>query len=261
MNEHRQPITDEDLVLLFYGEHDNPALAAAVAASEALSARYEALCRELKLADAYVPPPRGEAYGAKVWQRISSRLDDRRSPALARAPGWLPALIQPRFSLAGGLALLLVAVVAFTLGRQNGTENRGPESPDARVSHAGVEVLPPANIDPGRLLNHSVSAHLEQVNRMLTRFVNSNEPNASDAADATDLLVSNRIYRRSALASGDARLAAFLGDIEPLLIELAYEAQAGSPSRRERMQQEIKDGLLFRVRMMNSQLSADQIST
>ena len=57
-------ITDEELVLLYYGEHDDPTLASRVAESEELSARFDALCAELKLADAYRPPHRGSDYGA-----------------------------------------------------------------------------------------------------------------------------------------------------------------------------------------------------
>ena len=53
-------ITDDDLTLLFYGEHDDPALAAIVAESEELSVRFDTLSAELKLADNYVPPSRGE---------------------------------------------------------------------------------------------------------------------------------------------------------------------------------------------------------
>ena len=39
-------ITDEELVLLYYGEHDDPTLASRVAESEELSARFDALCAE-----------------------------------------------------------------------------------------------------------------------------------------------------------------------------------------------------------------------
>jgi len=260
MNEPDKHITDEDLVLLFYGEHDDPALAVTVAESETLSARYEALCQELKRADAYAPPGRDEDYGAEVWQRISPRLEDRR---LARPGGfrtWLSSFMQPRFSLAGALALALVALVAFSLGRQSGPEISGQGGPVELVNDSTFSPSL-ADIDPNRLLLHSVATHLEQVNRMLTRFVNNSEAGTGEADDATDMLVANRLYRRAAQSKGDTKLASFLAELEPLLMELAYQAQAGSPLTRERMQHEVKDGLLLRVRIMNSQLSANQIST
>ncbi|MGB5290495.1 MAG: hypothetical protein WBN41_03495, partial [Lysobacterales bacterium] len=115
-------ITDEDLTLLYYGEHDDPALAVKVAESEALSARYDALCDELKLADAYQPPQRGDDYGAEVWQRISSQLGEEDTKSTGRISGWLASLVQPRFSLAGALSVVLVAALAFTIGRNGGQE-------------------------------------------------------------------------------------------------------------------------------------------
>ncbi|MGB7451139.1 MAG: hypothetical protein WBM36_03320 [Lysobacterales bacterium] len=248
-------ITDEDLTLLYYGEHDDPALAVMVAESEELSARYDALCAELKLADAYVPPQRGDDYGAEVWQRISSQLGEADTKSTGRLGDWFATLVQPRFSLAGALSIALVAALAFTLGRNGGQEIiNDPTAP------TGVIPVALANIDSGRLLSHSVSTHLEQVNLVLTQFVNTSETSANETEYATDMLVANRLYRQAAASQGNHKLAAFLADLEPLLIELAYEAQSGSPATRERMQQEVKDGLLFRVRVMNKQLNKPEIS-
>ena len=117
-----------------------------------------------------------------------------------------------------------------------------------------------ADIDSNRLLTSSVSGHLEQVNLVLTQFANSAESSSNEAVYATDMLVANRLYRQAATAQGNHKLAAFLAELEPLLIELAYEAQSGSPATRERMQKEIREGLLFRVRVLNKQLNKSEIS-
>ena len=117
-----------------------------------------------------------------------------------------------------------------------------------------------ASVDSGRLLTHSVSTHLEQVNLVLTQFANTTGASNNESEDATDMLVANRLYRQAAVSQGNHKLAAFLADLEPLLIEMAYEAQSGSPATRERMQQEVRDGLLFRVRVMNKQLNKPEIS-
>ncbi len=248
-------ITDEDLTLLFYGEHDDPALAVLVAESEEFSARYDALCAELKLVDAYQPPQRGDEYGAEVWQRISSQLGDEDTKTTGRLGEWFASLVQPRFSLGGALSIALVAILAFTLGRNGGqVTTNDPSTPP------GVTPVTLADIDSSRLLGHSVSAHLEQVNLVLTQFVNTSETSSKDTEYATDMLVANRLYRQAAVSQGNQKLAAFLADLEPLLIELAYQAQSGSAATRERMQQEVKDGLLFRVRVMNKQLNKPEIS-
>jgi hypothetical protein len=249
-------ITDEDLTLLYYGEHEDPALAVMVAESEELSSRYDALSAELKLADAYQPPQRGDDYGAEVWQRISSQLVAEDRTSTGRLGEWFASLVQPRFSLAGALSIALVAVVAFTLGRNGGQETSIGTGAPIGASPS----LSAASIDSSRLLSHSVSTHLEQVNLVLTQFVNSSETSANETEYATEMLVANRLYRQAAVQQGNHKLAAFLAELEPLLIELAYQAQSGSPATRERMQQEVKDGLLFRVRIMNKQLSKPEIS-
>lgn len=249
-------ISDNDLTLLYYGEPDDPALAATVAASPELTARYEALCEELGRVDEYTPPERGEEYGADIWQRISPQLDPaRKQPGDLRRSMWA-VLGRPRFSLAGALSLAIVAVLAFSLGRQGGqTEIPAP---------AGAAVSPAASLagmDSGRLLTSSISSHLEQVNLAFTQFANAPDTTPGEAERATDMLVANRLYRQTAAAQGKHKLAAFLSEIEPLLIELAYEAHKNSPATRDRMQQEVRDGLLFRVRIMNKQLNSTNIST
>jgi hypothetical protein len=118
-----------------------------------------------------------------------------------------------------------------------------------------------AGMDSGRLLTSSVSGHLEQVNLAFTQFANMPDTTPGDAERATDMLIANRLYRKAADSQGDHKLAAFLSEIEPLLIELAYEAHKNSPTTRDRMQEEVRDGLLFRVRIMNKQLNSTNIST
>ncbi len=248
-------ITEDDLTLLFYGEHDDPQLAAMVAESEELSARFDALSAELKLVDAYHPPHRGSDYGSDVWLRISPRLAAQGRASGGRLKNWLTAVAQPRFSLAGALSIALVAVLAFMLGR-----NGDQDSINQPLNPVNGTAIALAGIDSDRLLSHSVSGHLEQVNLVLTQFANSTESSSSEAAYATDMLVANRLYRQAAASQGNHKLAAFLAELEPLLIELAYEAQSGSTATRERMQKEVRNGLLFRVRVMNNQLNKPEIS-
>lgn len=248
-------ITDEDLTLLYYGEHEDSQLAAKVAGSEDLSVRFDTLSAELKLVDAYHPPHRGSDYGSDVWQKIAPQLGAKKSAGFGAFKHWLAAMAQPRFSMAGALSIAVIAVLAFMLGRNGG--QGGVEQPLDPVNGATVAL---AKIDSGRLLSHSVSSHLDQVNLVLTQFANSTEASPSEAQDATGMLVANRLFRQAATAQGDLRLAAFLGELEPLLIEMAYEAQSGSTLTRERMQEEVRNGLLFRVRVMNNQLNKSEIS-
>jgi hypothetical protein len=247
-------ITDDDLTLLFYGEHDDPKLATTVAESEQLSARFDALGAELRMVDNFVPPDRGADYGSDVWQRVSPRLDGTADSG-TRPKSWLASVFQPRFSMAGALSMVLVAVLAFMVG-QNGGQAPTTES----VTAPQVASVALAGIDPKRLLANSVSGHLEQMNIVLTQFVNSSETSAAEVEYATDMLVANRLYRHTATSQGKHQLAAFLASLEPLLIEMAYSAQTGTPTSRERMQREVNNGLLFRVRVMNKQLMKPEIT-
>jgi hypothetical protein len=67
-------ITDDDLTLLYYGEQSDPTLAATVAASAELSARYDTLCTELlaaNLAKARFGPDKTrltlEGFAVRTW--------------------------------------------------------------------------------------------------------------------------------------------------------------------------------------------------
>jgi len=214
------------------------------------------LCAELKRVDNFVPPERGDDYGADVWKRISPRLAAEQKKPADLWKALLSVLARPRFSLAGALSLAMIAVLAFMLGRQSEQPgNPGPPTLDS------ISATAMAGFDSGRLLTSSVSGHLEQLNLAFTQFVNMPETSAADAGRATDMLVANRLYRQAAVSQGNHQLAAFLSELEPLLIELAYEAHKTSPTTHDRMRQEVRDKLLFRVRVMNKQLDKSNIST
>jgi len=246
-------VTEKDLTLLYYGEHKEPDLAAIVAESAELSARFKALSDELELVDAYQPPERGVEYGAEVWQRISPHLIASQPHSKPRFSDWWQAISQPRFSTAGLFGLIIVATLAFTLGRNVDGPVPGITEP---APVAGFSM-----IDKGRLLSSSVSNHLEKLNVVLTEFAISNRQGVNDSDWAMDLLLTNRLYRQAASAGGDRRLAGFLASLEPLLIELAYEAHTASNNARERMQKEVRDDLLFKIRVMNKQLKTSRLTT
>ena len=248
-------ITNDDLVLLYYGEHEDPKLAKRVASSPELSARFEALGAELAAMDQYAPPTPDEAYGAETWMKISPKLAAAQDVPAGFFDSVRAALARPRFSFAGVAAVAVVAVLAFMLGRQGGQ----PEG--SMPGEAGLPQVAAMQLDTKRLLTSSVSGHLDQLNIVLTEFVNMDDSSAFDAERVTDMLVANRLYRQSAAARGDQKLAAFLAALEPLLIELAYEAYRDSPATRNRMQQEVRDSLLFRVRAVNQHLQQSTLST
>lgn len=169
---------------------------------------------------------------------------------------WLSELGKPRLSLASAFSVAALISLAFFLGRE------GAQSVDLPPAGNGSEIAnTTASLNTDQLLARSVADHLQQLNVTFTQFANSPELPVTMSGHATDLLVANRLYRQAALTRGDQKLASFLNEVEPMLIELAYEAFRKSPETRERMQQDMKDSLLFRIRVMNQQIAASQIST
>ena len=78
-------------------------------------------------------------------------------------------------------------------------------------------------------------------------------------AEAQDLLSANRLYRESAIKSGDPAFAAALDRLERVLVEIANEPDDASPARLAELQQELNtDGLLFEVRVLRSHVQDEQ---
>ena len=222
-------VQDEDLVLLYYGEHEDPGLARRVARTPELHARFTRLTELLEKLDDFPLPEAGPDFGARIWHRIAPRLDVKRS----RWRAALEAFHQPLLSMSAVAALLIVVIVSFWLGRQSS---------------------PAAHIDPQLLLAGQVSAHLGRTDMFLTEYVNTTDT-TDEAAWAAELLLANRIYRRAADGAGHTRLAGLLDEMETLLIELANGGGQRQADARQ-LKNYVNGGLLFRVRVMQDKLVA-----
>ncbi|HWM89672.1 MAG TPA: hypothetical protein VN493_02780 [Thermoanaerobaculia bacterium] len=230
--------TEDDLVLFFYGEADDPtAIREALAADPELRARFEALDRVLSAVDLPVPE-RPEAYGARVWARLRPRLEKR---------SFWSFLAGPRLAWAGAAAvlLLLLPVAGFVAGRL--------WQPEATVARG----LPEPARD--RILSGEVATHLESSERLLVELANADPDVAMDLsaerAWAQDLLAANRLYRQSARHGGRKRLASLLDDLEPFLLELAHTPDETSPDEMLALRDRIEEqALLFKVRILGERL-------
>ena len=228
--------SDDDLVLFFYGEADDPvALREALAADPGLRARYEALESVLAAVDLPVPE-RPEGYGAQVWARLRPRLE--------RKPFW-SGIFTPRLGWATAALLLVIGFVA----------GRFWQPPQA---------LPQPARD--RILAGEVADHLESSERLLAEVANAGEsPDLSaERAWAQDLLEANRLYRQSARHGGRKRLATLLDELEPFLLELAHAPDETSPEELQALRDRIEEqALLFKVRILGERLerSARQART
>ena len=257
-------IPRDELVAHLFGDADDPdAVEAALAESEELCLAFDDLRRTLDLVDAEPIPPRPADYGARVWEEIEGRLgtsqtndsrtnvvslaDARRSRRDGGSPRWL--------ALAAAALVLLGA--GFLLGRL-GTMTS--QAPDAQPSNAAADDLPALSDEArGRLLAAALTDHLGRSERLLAEVVNASASGRSEAeleqAWATELLVSNRVYRRAAERAGQKRIASLLAELEPVLLELAHAS--GEGEEFDQLKRRVDErGLLFKVRVTEQRLGS-----
>lgn len=234
-------ISDEALILLYYGEADDPQLAIQVAQDPALRARFERLCATLACLDEVPVPESDSAQLALRWARLVPQLaaiPPARSP-LQRLHAWL---IQPRWSLASAASLLLVAVFSFWLGGRW----MQPDGIEPDTLQLGAELA----------LESYLTRHLSDAERWLSHLNNLEQ--APDAQWTASLLRDNRIVQirlqdsslRLSLAQGNQLLPLLQRLEQELLIAanpgpLATAATANSQRHLQR--------LLFQLRVINQQ--------
>lgn len=210
-----QSIGDEELLLCHWGD---PALApaqrrairAALDQDPALRSRLRDLVAGLDAqAQPLVPPGLPRDYEARLWSRLEPRLEPRPNPA-SRRPwavvlrDWLGGPGLPRLAFAASL------VVALGVGIHVG-RGQAPATPAITLSDDAAQ----------RVLAAYLNAHLESTERVLLVAANSPDERQTTQTLARELLSSNRLYAAAARRAGRPQLAAFLRQIEPVLLELA----------------------------------------
>ena len=242
-----QHLTDDDLVLHYYGELDSAAETQAMthlSSCETCHRSYVRLQRVMAAIDSMPVPAVGEAFDRTVWARLEPSLSPRR--------GWLSWLVLSPGNLAWAAAVLVLVAGAFFAGRM--TPHRHPNDPQTVTAD---------QIREGVLLV-DVGEHLDRSQTMLVELVNADPDN--DGADLTaerehaeELLAANRLYRQTATNTGDVGLTQLLDELERLLVELAASPDKLPAVDLERVQQRItaKD-LLFKVRIVSSAVKERQ---
>lgn len=208
------PIGDGELLLCHWGDpalepSRRRAIRAALDQDPALRSRLRDLVAELEAqAQALAPPALPGDYEARLWSRLESRLQPRvasaRRPWTALLRDWLGGPGLPRLAMAAMLVLALG--VGIYVGR-----GQAPASPTVSLSDDAAQ----------RVLAAYLNAHLESTERVLLVAANSPDELQTTQALARDLLSSNRLYAAAARRAGRPQLAAFLRQIEPVLLDLA----------------------------------------
>lgn len=242
-------LTDDDLVLHFYGEIDAAADASVTSHLDLCvdcRGSYRRLQQVLAAVDSMPLPALPDGFERTVWARLEPELPVRR--------GWLAWFVFTPANLAWASAVLVLVAAAFFAGRVTMPVGQGT------TQIASAEEL------RERILLSDLGEHLDRSQMMLIELVSADEVADRDEVDislererAEELVTANRLYRQTATASGDASVTQLLDELERLLVELAASPDQLSPEDMERVQQRIaaKD-LLFKVRVVSSAVRARQ---
>jgi len=240
-----QPITDDDLILFHYRDGLDAErlaqIAQAVQETPELAARYERLKALLAGADEAPPLQPDAGFEARVWTNLEARIASARIVPIGIVRR-RPAPVLRWIGFAAAAALVLAA--GFFAGRES-------VSPPPAV--AGKDG------SAARVLDAYVAAHLRQTEGLILTAVNSDSPELrqGDAELAASLVESNRLYAAAAARAGNARLADFLRQLEPLLLELANPASAPDISVRQGLRDYVRSNdVLFQVRATEARLDA-----
>ena len=247
-------LTDDDLVLHFYGEMDDSAESEArthLSGCAECRRSYTKLQRVLAAVDAMPAPALADGFERVVWARLESALPARRG----WLGGWLNDWMLGPARLVWAAAVVLLVAGAFFAGRLT--------NPPAGGS---VPTITAAGDFGERVLLSDIGEHLDRSQAMLIELVTSEQADGQDAVDislererAEELVAANRLYRQTVSATGNSSVTELLDELERLLVELAASPDRLSAEDMERVQRQVtaKD-LLFKVRVVSTALRARQ---
>ena len=192
--------------------------------------------------DAMPVPDPGEDYGTRVWRQIAPRLPEK------RAKWWEAFFVPQRLAVAGAIAALVIA--AFYYGKSVGP---GPTKP------ADIEA---ASKVRERVLVVAVGQHLGKSEMVLVELSNAQPASgrkliniSAEQKRAESLVEESRLYRQTALESGDTAMASTLDELERVLLDVANSPQEVTPAQFESIQKRIAErGILLKVRVVRQEL-------
>jgi anti-sigma factor RsiW len=255
MNTH---LTQDDLVLHYYGEMngaEETRTTSHLSACAECHANYRRLQRVLAVVDesAQVAPDLPESFERTVWARLEPNLRRER----VDWQSWF-VLSPQRLAWAAGIVLLVAG--AFFAGRL------APRTPDVVTT----QTMPVPDRLREQVLLVDVGEHLDRSQMVLTELGNRDEAIAEaqgtvdisgERARAEQLVAANRLYRQTAVATGDTAIVDLLDELEHVLIDLAASPEQMSSQDLDEVRRRIESrSLLFKVRVLSSEIRQRQRS-
>jgi hypothetical protein len=225
-------LSEEDLILIYYGEPGVPEGAPAhLAECGQCKAAADSLAQTLNLFNEWKIPTPDAGFERRVW-------NDRPRILYLRCTGSVS-----RWIAVAAAAVLLVG--AFLLGR-------GSRAPQHTIQPAILAGL--SSQARERILEISLADHLDRAGMLLTEVSNEGDF-AAERGRAQDLVEEGRLMRQTLARKGASPTLTFLDEVERVLLEVANAPDSVSPREVEELQQRIGSGsLLFKVRIIEANL-------
>ena len=249
---HSVHLTEDDLVLHYYGEmaQDQEAAAAAhLGACSVCRTEYNRLQRVLHAIDdtAALPLELPPSFERTVWARLEPRLRQERR-------GWISWLLMSPAPLAFAATVVVLVAGAFFAGRALAPAPAGPAAATAGATAEQIRE---------RILLVDLGEHLDRSQMVLVELVSTDDTGSIDIsherARAEQLVSDNRLYRQTAEQTGDAAVSDLLDEIERVLTEVAASPERVSAEDLADVRRRIESrDLLFKVRIVGSKVRERQ---
>ena len=243
-------LTDDDLVLHYYGEMPAPDEARAeshLGACSACQSNYTKLQRVMAFVDSAPAVEAEPGFERVAWARLE--------PALPRRHrGWLAWFVFSPARLAFTAGILMLVGAAFMTGRMTRPAAPAGATPQMASAEKVRE----------RILLVDLGEHLDRSQMMLVELVSAGDSTGNvdismEQSRAEQLVAANRLYRQTALSTGDARMASVLDELERVLVDIAASPSTVSQEDLDIVRRRIESKeLLFKVRVVSSQVRERQ---
>lgn len=262
-------LNEDDLILHYYGEAGDTAedrrseagIDAHLASCTDCGAAWQQLRRVMETIDAAPAPEPGRGFERDVWARLAaepelfpvefSRLVNRGNStgkSSGKSSGWRAWFSAPRLVLVGGLAAVVLVVGALRM-----TTDVAP-APETAAADAETH--------RERVMLAAVSEHIEQSQVVLVELANAETRDGGvdvtlERTAADDLVSSGRLYRETAIATGNMQLATLLEELEMVLVDIARGPEALSAEQLSAIRQQIEtQELIFKLQVLGADVKA-----
>ena len=241
-------LNDDDLVLHYYGEMsatEEATAGAHLASCAACQANYTKLQRVMAFVDSAPAAEAAPGFERVAWARLEPALATERPGPFAGLLSWF-VFSPARLAFTASIVLLIGA--AFMAGRMTRTT-----PPAAGVAQSSQQVRE-------RILLVDLGEHLDRSQMVLVELVSADDSGgnvdiSTEQSRAEQLVSANRLYRQTALSTGDAAMASLLDDLERVLVDIAASPSTVTREDLDSVRRRIESKeLLFKVRVVSSQV-------